>query len=73
MKKSRKNLTDMGELFGNTNIVPVSGLTSNAVEVGSDEKFEWTEIVERRVLPVMTDWSRFLEDPRAVYQLEKTV
>lgn len=73
MKKSRKNLADMGELFGNTNIEPVSGLTSNAVEVDSDEKFEWTEIVERRVLPVMTDWSRFLEDPRAVYQLEKTV
>ena len=73
MKKSRKNLADMGELFGNTNIEPVSGLTSNGSEVCSDDKFEWKELPQRRVLPGMTDWSRFLEDPRAVYQLEKTV
>lgn len=72
MKKCR-TLVDMGGLFGNTDIQPVSGLTSNGSEVCSDDKFEWKELPQRRVLPVMTDWARFLEDPRAVHQLDKTV
>lgn len=71
-RKSRLT-SGVGEAYGEICIVePVAGLVDfKEMDFDLDEKFEWKELPEKRVLPVMTDWSKFLEDPRAVHQLER--
>lgn len=62
----------VGEAYGEICIVePVAGLVSKEIEVQEGDKFEWVDVPDKRVLPVMTDWSKFLEDPRAIHQLER--